>query len=63
MHISVGFCGKCSKDTKHYNDKCGDCESRELREEEARWSALTDREQVQELLVRIKKLERGEIRY
>jgi hypothetical protein len=63
MYISVVFCSKCGKDTHHHNNKCDGCADRELRAEEARWASLTDREQVQELLVRIKKLERDKIRY
>ena len=63
MHIENMYCPYCGTSNRHYNGKCDECSNKETRLEEARWAALTDREQVQELLKRVKILERGEIRY
>jgi len=55
------YCPKCGDETVHINMLCARCEDRFMREEQARWEALSTEEKIQDLIRRIEKLERGRL--
>jgi hypothetical protein len=62
-YISTEYCRKCETETNHINRKCFNCSAREERERIALWNAKTTDEKLQDLRIRMEKMERGEIRY
>ena len=61
--IHEAFCGRCNKRTQHNHGTCLDCRKRAYDEIVEEWNKLSLEEKLNDLRVRIEKLESGPTRF
>jgi hypothetical protein len=62
-YVSHESCFKCERTTQHINGDCVDCKGKEDRARIAAWNSQTIEEKLQDLRIRMERLERGPARY
>ena len=62
-YITREWCPQCDLVTQHIDGHCTQCVDKEKEKEKNEWDSKTLEEKVAILLERVKKLERGDIKY